>query len=175
MESIKQKISEAWRIGDDEGVEMLLAELRNTSAGTERLSVERLEGDATLPTRGSAGSAGIDLYALRGQMVLPSKQQSIRTGVAVDIPQGMVGMIWPRSGLAAKHGIDTMAGVIDSDYTGEIIVLLRNHGDMTVRINAGERIAQMVIQPYNHATVVEVDKIPSKISRGDDGFGSTGR
>lgn len=142
--------------------------------GTERLNIKRLDPEATIPTRGSEGSAGLDLYALREQFVLPRHQQNIRTGVAMSIPEGNVGMIWPRSGLAAKHLIDVMAGVVDSDYTGEIIVILRNHNDIPFKVHKGERVAQMIIQGYNKLKPMEVEEL-DQTSRNVEGFGSTGR
>jgi len=86
-----------------------------------------------------------------------------------------VGMIWPRSGLAANYMIDVMAGVVDSDYTGEIIVILRNHSDLPFKVYEGERVAQIVIQSYNKLEPVEVSDIKRASERGDSGFGSTGR
>lgn len=174
MGSFKRRLSEAWREGDDEGVEWLNKEREMALRGPQSLYIQRLDPEAMLPTRGSVGSAGLDLYSLREQFVLPRHQQNIRTGIAMDIPDGMVGMIWPRSGLAAKHMIDVMAGVVDSDYTGEIIVILRNHNDTPFKVRKGERVAQMIIQGYNKLKPVEVDGMPSKGSRGESGFGSTG-
>ena len=105
--------------------------------------------------------------------MLPGERAIIETGFAWHIWPGYVGMIRPRSGLAAKHGIDVLAGVIDSDYRGEVRAMLINHGAATVAIKAGDRIAQMVIQEYARMVPVEVDELTGT-ERGSGGFGSTG-
>jgi dUTP pyrophosphatase len=94
--------------------------------------------------------------------------------VHVQIPPGHVGLVWPRSGLAMRHGIDTLAGVIDSDYRGEVRVILVNHGTEPVRIEAGDRIAQLLIQAVLRATFVRAESLDDS-ARGPGGFGSTGR
>ena len=169
------RMSAAWRAGDDEDAELLEKHRQNLLRPTHRLCVERLDPNATIPTRGSEKSAGLDLYALEEDSVPARGQRGIRTGVALDIPDGHVGMIWPRSGLAANYMIDVMAGVVDSDYTGEIIVILRNHSDSSFKVHQGERVAQIVIQSYNKLEPVEVFDIKRPSGRGDSGFGSTGR
>jgi dUTP pyrophosphatase len=126
-----------------------------------------------LPSYGSNGAAGIDLSAAHDYRIYPGAKAMIDTGFAWAIPNGHVGFIWPRSGLAAKHGIDTLAGVIDSDFRGQVRVILINHGDATVEIKAGDRVAQMVIQECARVTPVEVEEL-TDTARGDGGFGSTG-
>ncbi len=96
------------------------------------------------------------------------------TGVHLAIPPGRVGLVWPRSGLAVRHGIDTLAGVIDCDYRGEVRVVLVNHGHEVFRIAAGDRIAQLLVQPVERADFVPVDAL-ADTERGAGGFGSTGR
>ena len=132
------------------------------------LQVKRLTSSAILPTRGSDGAAGLDLYAdgaADGYMV------SVSTGIAVAIPHGYVGLVWPRSGLAAKRGVQILAGVIDSDYRGEVRVMLTSTAP--IKINPGDRIAQLLIQPVGMCGVKEVSELPGT-ARGVDGFGSTG-
>lgn len=138
------------------------------------MKVKRLSETAILPTRGSTEAAGLDLYADEGAMLPPGTRATIPTGVSVAIPEDMVGLIWPRSGMAVKHGIDVLAGVIDADYRGEIAVVLQNHGQEVVTIRQGDRIAQMIVQRYERENVFEVDELPAS-DRGAGGFGSTGK
>ena len=138
------------------------------------IEVKLLTPTAKMPTRGSEQAAGLDLYADDyGDVYLGSKT-SISTGIAVKIPEGFVGLIKPRSGLAFNHGIDSMAGVIDSDYRGEVKVLLTSHGDMTMAIERGDRIAQLLIMPILMCTPIQVDELDAT-ERGDSGFGSSGK
>lgn len=126
-----------------------------------------------LPSRASYGAAGFDLMAADGVTVYPGQRAMIATGFAWAIPDGYVGMIRPRSGLAVKHGIDVLAGVIDSDYRGEVKVVLINHGERAVEFQQGDRIAQMVIQPVIMSEIEEVSDL-GETERGAGGFGSTG-
>ena len=133
--------------------------------------VKRLTETARLPTRGTPGSAGLDLYADEAVRIEPGQRRLISTGISVAIPPHFVGLIWPRSGLACK-GITTDAGVIDADYRGEVKVLLVNLNDSPWDISPGMRIGQLLIQPvFPHIT--EVDELPDT-ERGASGFGSTG-
>lgn len=99
---------------------------------------------------------------------------AVPTGIHVEIPPDYVGLIWPRSGLAVRHGIDTLAGVIDSDYRGEVRVVLVNHGTEAFRIAPGDRIAQLLIQRIERGTFVRGGDL-APTGRGEGGFGSTGR
>ena len=129
--------------------------------------------DLPLPKQATDGAAGFDLMS-RFEVFIPAGgRRSISTGFAWAIPLGQVGMIRPRSGLAVRNGIDVLAGVIDADYRGEVAVVLVNHGDTSLQINAGDRIAQMVVQPCMVGVTVECDELPST-ERGNGGFGSTG-
>lgn len=127
------------------------------------------------PQKQSASAAGFDLQnAGDDYQLVPGARAHFPTGFAWQIPEGHVGLIWPRSGLASRHGIDILAGCIDSDYRGEIVVILQNHGMYPVQIKAGDRIAQLVIlklEDSMHCCVV--DDIDST-DRGENGFGSTG-
>lgn len=138
----------------------------------------KLSNNAIIPTRATPGSAGYDLYALEDYTVavnsaFASNVQMVRTGVCVEIPSGYFGKIFPRSSLAVKHSIDVGAGVIDSDYRGEIKVVLFNHGNLNFHIKKGDRIAQLVIIPCLMGNSTEVESM-SDTSRGEGGFGSTG-
>lgn len=132
------------------------------------LQVKRLTSSAILPTRGSDGAAGLDLYA---DGAADAYMVSVSTGIAVAIPHGYVGLVWPRSGLAWERGVQVLGGVIDSDYRGEVRVMLTSTAPL--RINPGDRIAQLLIQPVGMCGVKEVSELPAT-ARGVDGFGSTG-
>jgi dUTP pyrophosphatase len=107
-------------------------------------------------------------------VIAPGDRAAVPTGLRLEIPDGHVGLIWPRSGLAARHGIDTLAGVVDSDYRGEVRVVLINHGREPFTITRGDRIAQLLVQRVERALFVTTEKI-SDTTRGSGGFGSTGR
>ena len=131
------------------------------------------EGGA-LPEYASKGAAGADLRASEPVEIAPGGRAAVPTGVRLQIPPGYVGLVWPRSGLALRHGIDTLAGVIDSDYRGEVRVALVNHGDEPFRIERGDRIAQLLVQRVERAAFVAAPAIDDT-DRGGGGFGSTGR
>ena len=136
------------------------------------IQFKKLTSNARIPQRGSAGAAGFDIYCNDFIRLAPSVHCLLSTGIAMAIPHGWVGLIWPRSGLAAKNGIDTLAGVVDADYRGEVKVSLINHGHDTVEFKPGDRIAQILFQPVLLQSV-EVDELSDTI-RGAGGFGSTG-
>lgn len=137
------------------------------------LQVTKLEPGATIPTQASEHDAGYDLYCLGGETVGAYQRVLLRTGIAVAIPPGHVGYIKPRSGLALRHGIDVLGGVIDSGYRGEVGVILFNTSSMQKRFDHGDRIAQLVIQPVTSVDVRLVGVLPGS-ERGAGGFGSTG-
>jgi dUTP pyrophosphatase len=140
------------------------------------LKVRRLDPRATLPTRAYPGDAGLDLYALEDGVLAPGQRASLRTGVAVEIPEGEAGLVLPRSGLAARHGIALVnaPGLIDAGYRGEIRVLLLNT-DRSVRFEfaSGDRIAQLVLVKVQTPEVEEVPELAVS-ERGAGGFGSSG-
>ncbi len=157
------------------------------------LPITVLSGYATLPTFGTVGSVGLDLYADMsmqddawpsvghrpgihdlGVFIKRGQHKMIHTGIAMAIPKGYYGQIAPRSGLAFKYGMDILAGVIDSDYRGEISVILGNGDVEDVRINHGDRIAQLLILAYLPCYVYEVGELVDT-ERGEGGFGSTGK
>jgi dUTP pyrophosphatase len=137
------------------------------------MQVKLLNSAAKLPTRGKPGDAGLDLYATETHLVVKNCKAVVATGIAVAIPEGYYGRVAPRSGLAAKNGIDVGAGVCDETYRGEIKVVLFNHGDCDYIVKVGDRIAQMIITPYLGVEVEECSELPDSV-RGDSGFGSTG-
>ena len=134
----------------------------------------KVDGAGDLPEYSSDGAAGADLRARESVVLAPGGRAAVATGVHVEIPAGHVGLVWPRSGLAVRHGIDTLAGVIDSDYRGEVRVVLVNHGDATFRIEPGDRIGQLLVQKVERASFSRADSLAAT-SRGEGGFGSTGR
>jgi dUTP diphosphatase len=136
--------------------------------------VVKVDGAGGLPEYSSDGAAGADLRAREAVVLAPGGRAAVATGLHVEIPAGHVGLVWPRSGLAVRHGIDTLAGVIDSDYRGEVRVVLVNHGDAEFRIEAGDRIGQLLLQRVERASFSKADSLPAT-SRGEGGFGSTGR
>ena len=137
------------------------------------MNVTKLNDAARIPEQATPGSAGYDLCAVTGATIYPGQRLLIKTGLSLAIPDGMVGIIKPRSGLAVKHGIDVLAGVLDSDFRGNVGVLLINHGDALWQFNAGERVAQLVVVPCYHGACVEVGSLEETM-RGDGPYGSTG-
>jgi dUTP pyrophosphatase len=140
------------------------------------LNVIKINPLATLPARGTPGAAGYDLFSTDNYVVLPGRRVVVSTGITIQLPPGTYGRIAPRSGLAVKHGLDTLAGVVDPDYTGEIKVVLQNMDmNQPFVIRPGYRIAQLILERFEVAEVVE---IPSECTllteRGAAGFGSTG-
>jgi len=144
------------------------------------LNVRKLVPHATLPARATAGAAGYDIFSADGYIILPGHRVVVSTGITVELPPGTYGRIAPRSGLAVKHGLDCLAGVIDPDYTGELkVVLLNTDGRNPFVIRPGYRIAQLILEKYETVDVVEVPSectglVDMSTGRGAAGFGSTG-
>lgn len=138
------------------------------------IQIKKLNEDATIPTKANKTDAGYDLYSIEDYEIPRECKKGIRTGISMAIPDGYVGLIWPRSGLAAKYAIDTLAGVIDSGYRGEVIVLLQNHGPANVKINKGDRVAQILFQSIAQLPLLEVANLEES-DRGENGFGSSGK
>ena len=138
--------------------------------------IKRLDPDLPLPTRAHRGDAGVDLYAADSLTLAPGERALIATGIALALPLGYVGLIHPRSGLGAKHGISVVntPGTIDADYRGEIKVCLINHDPHeSFAVTRGMRIAQLVIQKVELVDFEEVDELDDTV-RGIGGYGSTG-
>lgn len=145
----------------------------------KQIKIRRVRENAVLPTRGSSGSAGLDLCACIKEPVTihPHDLCRIPTGIALALPDtGTVGLIFARSGLGVKHGIApaNAVGVIDSDYRGEIVVGLCNSGNEPYVLSPGERFAQLVVMPVYTAVLTEADDL-GETERGTGGFGSTGK
>lgn len=144
----------------------------------EKIKVKKLDERAVIPTYGSEFSAGADLYAVADSDITIKAGQTefIHTGLSIEIPEGYVGLVYARSGLACKQSLApaNKVGVIDSDYRGELMVALHNHCSEDRTVASGERIAQLVITPYLTAEF-EVNDELSDTERGEGGFGSTGK
>lgn len=141
-----------------------------------QIKVKKLDERAILPTRGSAMAAGMDLYALDGVTVGAGETVLVHTGIALSIPEGYAGFIYARSGIATKRGLApaNKVGVIDADYRGEIMVALHNHGTSAQTVDAGERVAQMVVAPFLVPELALAETL-DETERADGGFGSTGK
>ncbi|HEY5578893.1 MAG TPA: dUTP diphosphatase [Acidimicrobiia bacterium] len=141
-----------------------------------QVTFRRLDKELPPPSRAHSGDAGVDLYAREEAVLGPEERVIVPTGIAVGIPEGYAGLVVPRSGLAARFGVCVVnaPGLVDSGYRGEIKVILVNHGRDSVRIERGDRIAQLVVVPVGLGEFVEVEEL-SDTSRGDEGLGSTGR
>ena len=144
----------------------------------DAIKVKKLRDNAILPTYGSEGAAGADLYAcLDGDLTIaPGESAFVPTGLSMEVPKGCAGLIYARSGLACKRGLApaNKVGVVDSDYRGEFMVVLYNHGNRAQTVCHGERIAQLVITPVLTPIYQEVEEL-SDTQRAAGGFGSTGK
>lgn len=144
---------------------------------TQSVAVKLLDLRAKMPTYGSVDAAGADLYAVTDGpvTVAPGQTVLIHTGLALAIPQGFVGLVYARSGLATKQGLApaNKVGVIDADYRGELMVALHNHSNESRTVECGDRIAQLVIAPYLTAQFTQQEELDDTV-RGEGGFGSTG-
>ena len=140
-----------------------------------KLKIKKLDPTAQLPSYAHPGDAGLDLFALEAQAIAPGEAHLIRTGIALELPPGMEAQVRPRSGLALKHSITVLnsPGTVDAGYRGEVGVVLIDHGRETFQVNAGMKIAQMVINAVVQTQVVEVASL-SESARGAGGYGSTG-
>lgn len=141
-----------------------------------RVRFKKLDPEAVVPVYGTDYSAGADLVSLTDVTIAPGATALVHTGLALEIPSGLVGLVCARSGLASKHGIapSNKVGVIDSDYRGEIMVSLHNHSGEPWHIAKGDRAAQLILTPYIQADFEETSELKDT-ERGAGGFGSTGR
>lgn len=140
------------------------------------LKIKKLNSNATIPSYGSKFAAGADLYSCEDELSFaPGETKLVHTGIAMEIPEGYVGLVYARSGIATKRGLApaNKVGVIDSDYRGEVMVALHNHSNEIQTIAANERVAQIVIAPYLAVDFTEVEDLSDTL-RGEGGFGSTG-
>ncbi|MBP3702654.1 MAG: dUTP diphosphatase [Lachnospiraceae bacterium] len=143
-----------------------------------KVRFKKLDKKAVMPTYGTEFAAGADLYACVEESIEIGAGETafIKTGIAMEIPAGLVGLVYARSGLACKNGLApaNKVGVIDSDYRGEIMVALHNHGKEVKTVESGERVAQLVLTPYVYGEYEEVEELEETV-RGSGGFGSTGK
>jgi dUTP pyrophosphatase len=144
--------------------------------GDIKVLLKRLNNDSTVPTYMSKGASGLDLYSAEDKLILPGRWDIVGTGIAVEIPPGYEGEVRSRSGLSKDFGVFVLnsPGTIDSDYRGEVKVILMNLGYEPFRIKKGDRIAQLIISPVVRADIIEVKEL-SPSERDSGGFGHTGR
>lgn len=138
------------------------------------LNIKKLHHDAKMPTYAHEGDAGFDLYALKTHTIVPGSRVSVGVGLAMEIPNGYVGLIWDKSGLSLNHGLKTIGGVIDAGFRGEVAVSIMNLSTDDYIIEAGHKVAQMLIQKVERAEIKEVAEL-SNTTRGANGYGSTGK
>jgi dUTP pyrophosphatase len=140
-----------------------------------KVKVKILETGGRIPLRANATDAGADLFSTESLMIHPGERKTVGTGISMEIPEGFYGRVAPRSGLAAKHGVDVLAGVVDSSYRGEIkVVLLNTDKHNTFHVEMGDKIAQMIFESHFNFPIVEAESLDES-DRGSGGFGSTGR
>lgn len=146
-----------------------------TDEDIPHVRVVLLEADAKVPVRSNPSDAGADLFSTESIMIHPGERKTVGTGVSMEIPEGFYGRVAPRSGLAAKHGVDVLAGVVDSSYRGEIkVVLLNTDRHNTFHVEKGDRIAQIIFEGHFNFPLAESDSLDES-RRGAGGFGSSGR
>ena len=138
-----------------------------------KIQVKKIDPSARLPHYAHPGDAGMDLYSSVTVEIPAGERVLVKTGISLALPEGYVGLVWDKSGLAVKAGLTTIAGVIDSGYRGEVHVALYNTSNKTYLVEAGKKIAQLLVQPIVQGTLEEVDEL-TDTSRGNGGFGSTG-
>jgi dUTP pyrophosphatase len=138
-----------------------------------KIKIKKLHPEATIPHYVHEGDAGMDVYSVEDVLIRAGEKAIISSGIAIELPKGYVALVWDKSGLAAKHGIKTMAGVGDSIYRGEYKIVLLNTSKQDYQVRKGERICQILIQPVVSAEIEETQEL-SSTERGEGGFGSTG-
>lgn len=139
-----------------------------------KIKIKKLNSEAKIPKHAHYNDAGMDLFAIDAFEMLSNERKSIPIGIAVEIPDGYVGLIWDKSGLSHKYGLKTFGGVVDAGYRGEISVGLMNLSNESFKFEKGHKIAQLLIQKVEHIEFEEVAEL-NDTSRGENGFGSTGK
>lgn len=139
-----------------------------------KVQVKKLDPRAKLPVYAHPGDAGLDFFALEDTTVPAGKRAQVHTGIALIVPDGYVGLVWDKSGLSHKFGLHSLGGVFDAGFSGEYIFCFINTSQQDYFFKAGEKVAQLLIQPVSHAEVVEVTELPPS-ARADGAFGSTGK
>ena len=137
------------------------------------IKVKKVHPHAIVPHLAHSGDAGFDLYSVDRVAIAPGERVQIKTGIAMEIPFGYSGLIWDKSGLSHKHGLKTLGGVIDAGYRGEVLVGITNFSNIEFCLEAGHKVAQMLIQKVEAPEIIEVEEL-SETLRGESGFGSTG-
>lgn len=146
-----------------------------TDEDVPNLKVRILDGGGKLPVRSNPTDAGADLFSAESLMIHPGERATVSTDISLEIPEGFYGRVAPRSGLASKHGVDVLAGVVDSSYRGEVkVVLLNTDKRNTFFVEKGDRIAQIILEAHFNLPIVQTDSLTVS-ERGSGGFGSTGR
>ena len=146
-----------------------------TDEDAPTLKVRLLDPDGRLPARSNQTDAGADLFSAESLMIHPGERATVSTEISLEIPEGFYGRVAPRSGLASKHGVDVLAGVVDSGYRGEVkVVLLNTDKSNTFFVEKGDRIAQIIIEAHFNLPIVKTDSL-AESGRGYGGFGSTGK
>jgi dUTP pyrophosphatase len=138
------------------------------------IKIKRLNKEAILPKYANSGDAGLDLYSCEDKLLKPGERYAFKTGLAMEIPKGYVGLVWDKSGLSSNHGLHTFAGVGDSGYRGEWQIIISNLSDSPYAFEKGDKIAQLLIQKVEHAKIIEAD-ILNETQRGEGGFGASGK
>lgn len=133
-----------------------------------------MDPSAKLPSYSHEGDAGMDLFSFEDAKLMPGEKILVSTGIKVAIPEGFAGFVWDKSGIATKNHIKTMAGVIDSNYRGEIKIALTNLGKEPYKIKKGAKVAQVIISPVASVNITEVGDLEGDTERGEKGFGSSG-
>lgn len=139
-----------------------------------KLKIKKLKPEAKLPAYALPGDAGMDLFAAEKFTLKKGEKGAVPTGIAMEIPEGFVGLIWDKSGLAMKHGLKTLGGVVDSGYRGEVLVGMMNLGPADYTFEKGHKVAQMLIQKKESVAIEEASEL-SSTERGAGGFGSSGK
>ena len=158
-------------MGDIEYLAHIVRDLANRVELLENRGIGKIQSGKL--TRNNPLDAGQDVYSSEEVIIYAGESKVVKTNLRIDVPQGCVGLLWSRSGLSVKHNIEVGAGCIDSGYTGEVAVHLYNHGSDAYKVNAGDKIAQLLTIPVNLINYVEVDELDDS-ARGDNGFNSSG-
>lgn len=138
-----------------------------------KIKIVKIDSDVPLPQYANSGDAGLDLYSIEDVVLKPGERRAIATGIKMEIPDGYVGLVWDKSGVALNSGVKTMGGVVDSGYRGEVRAIIINLSDKDFMIKKYSKVAQMIIQKFEQVGIETVNEI-SESERGDGGFGSTG-
>jgi dUTP pyrophosphatase len=138
------------------------------------VKVKRLSETARLPAYAREGDAGMDIYADETVTILPGERHLVKTGISMSFPHGHAGLIWDKSGIAGKHGLKTIGGVIDEGFRGEVRVAVHNLSNEPYLVETGKKVAQMLVQEVRQKEIVEVSELDNNTARGEGSFGSTG-